>query len=132
MEWPMFSSRFTAHIRWASPSSCDSVHFPGKSDNYFDFRGNSGMTFILCDDDFPGKRAVYVSEISRREQDADRPPHCANLQAVVSRFSVGHGHRVNRIAPRQNQRIEPEDDASQHAGQIGTRGEESLSLIALH
>jgi len=42
------------------------------------------MSLILGNNDFAGKGAVDVSEVSGCEQDAERPPQRANLQAVIA------------------------------------------------
>ncbi len=48
----------------------------------------SAMGLILRDHDFAGERAVDVGEISGGKQDANGPPHRANLEPVVCRFGV--------------------------------------------
>jgi hypothetical protein len=68
-------------------------------------RLSSRMRLPLGSDDFAREEAVDEGEVCSGEQNADRPPYRANLQAVIRGFGVRHCQGINRIARRQYQRI---------------------------
>jgi len=86
---------------------------------------------IFSNRHFPGEVAVDVDEITSGEDDAEEPPNQAYFQPIVRGFRARDGKRVNGIAGGQHHGVKPEDDTSEHAGQIRTGCKKGFALVTL-
>ena len=85
---------------------------------------------IFVEGDFAGEVAVDEDEVADGQRDAEEPPDQADFQAVVRRFGGGDRQRIDGIASGQHHRVQAEDNAGEHAGEIGGGREEGLVLVA--